>query len=95
VDDAAEGIVRAAVKSLPTCPINLGAGQEITIREIAKKIAAVAGYEGEFAWDSTKPDGQPRRSVNAQRAKSLLGWEPRISLDEGIDRTYRWMSKEI
>jgi GDP-L-fucose synthase len=95
VDDAAEGIVRAAERNVPTCPINLGAGQEITIAEVARKIAEVTGFTGNFAWDKDKPDGQPRRSVNAQRAKDLLGWEPKISLAEGLDRTYRWIKKEF
>jgi GDP-L-fucose synthase len=95
VDDAAEGIVRAAAKNVPTLPINLGAGAEITIKTLATMIARVVGYEGKFAWDDSKPDGQPRRSVNAQRAFDLLGWESKISLAEGLDRTYRWMSSEV
>lgn len=95
VDDAAEGIVRAAAKNVPTLPINLGAGAEITIKTLATMIARVVGYEGKFAWDDSKPDGQPRRSVNAQRAFDLLGWESKISLAEGLDRTYRWMASEV
>jgi GDP-L-fucose synthase len=95
VDDAAEGIVRAINPAATTSPINLGAGHEISIRDIAQKIAKVTGFEGKFEWDPSKPDGQPRRSVNAQRAEALLGWKPRISLDEGIDRTYRWMEEVI
>lgn len=95
VDDAAEGIVRAAERDIPTCPINLGAGREILVFEIAQKIAEITGFSGVIMWDKNKPDGQPRRSVNAQRANDLLGWTPKISLEEGLDRTYRWMKEEL
>jgi nucleoside-diphosphate-sugar epimerase len=69
-------------------PLNLGKGEEISIADLAEKIRGIVGYTGKIVWDRSKPDGQPRRSVNAQRANDLLGWKPAISLDEGLSRTY-------
>jgi GDP-L-fucose synthase len=88
VDDAAEAIARAAAYYSSDLPLNLGRGEEISIANLAEKIRGIVGYTGQIAWDRSKPDGQPRRSVNAQRANDLLGWKPAISLDEGLARTY-------
>jgi len=90
VDDAAEGILRAAeVMEAPT-PINLGAGFEITIRDLVHLIAELTGFEGEIRWDETKPDGQPRRSLDTSRAKELLDWESQTSFREGLKQTIDW-----
>jgi GDP-L-fucose synthase len=69
-------------------PINVGFGEEISIRDLATTIAGVVGYEGEIRWDSTKPDGTPRKILDSGRIRAL-GWTPRIGLLEGITRTYR------
>ena len=90
VDDAAEGIVRAAEVMDEPVPINLGGGVEISIRDLVAKIAAACGYAGRIAWDPSKPDGQPRRSLDISRARHLLGWEPRQDFDTGLAATVNW-----
>jgi GDP-L-fucose synthase len=90
VDDAAAGIIRAAeVMDEPT-PINLGAGFEITIKDLVELIARLTGFEGEIRWDASKPDGQPRRCLDTSRAKSLLDWEARVGFEEGLTKTIAW-----
>jgi GDP-L-fucose synthase len=90
VDDAAEGIVLALEHLDEPEPVNLGAATEIGIRELAEKIAQITGFEGRFVWDSSKPDGQPRRAVDGSRAKVLLGWSPTVGFEEGLTRTVEW-----
>jgi len=90
VDDAAEGIVRATEIMEEPVPINLGGGVEIAIRDLVRKIAAACGYPGRITWDSSKPDGQPRRSLDITRAKTLLGWAPRQDFDTGLAATVAW-----
>ena len=90
VDDAAEGIVRAAEVMEEPVPINLGGGIEISIRDLVAKIAAACDYRGRIAWDSSKPDGQPRRSLDISRARALLGWSPRQDFDAGLRATVEW-----
>ena len=68
--------------------INIGYGSDITIRELAEKIAKAAGFKGELKWDSTKPDGMYRKLMDSSKARSL-GWKPQITLDEGIERTVK------
>lgn len=90
VEDAADGIIAAAESYEGVEPINLGADREITIRETAETIAAVTGFAGKLAWDTTKPDGQPRRRIDPSRAASLLGWRARMDFREGLTRTVEW-----
>jgi GDP-L-fucose synthase len=90
VEDAAEAIVRALEKLEGSEPVNLGSGSEISIRELAEKIAALTGYRGRLAWDPAKPDGQPRRMLDTSRAARALGWRARTSLDEGLAKTVAW-----
>ena len=90
VDDAAEGIVRAAEVMEEPVPINLGGGVEISIRDLVEKIAAACDYRGRIAWDTGKPDGQPRRSLDISRARSLLGWAPRQDFEAGLRATVKW-----
>jgi GDP-L-fucose synthase len=90
VDDAAEGIVRAAEVMEEPVPINLGGGIEISIRDLVAKIAAACDYRGRIAWDSSKPDGQPRRGLDISRARALLGWSPRQDFDTGLRATVEW-----
>jgi len=90
VDDAAEGIVLALQRLETRDPVNLGSATEIGIGELAERIARIAGFEGRFVWDPSKPDGQPRRAVDGSRARRLLGWSPRVSFEEGLSRTVEW-----
>jgi GDP-L-fucose synthase len=90
VDDAAEGIVRAAEVMNEPVPINLGGGVEIPIRDLVTKIAAACGYTGRIVWDTSKPDGQPRRGLDITRARTLLGWAPRQDFDHGLADTVAW-----
>jgi GDP-L-fucose synthase len=69
--------------------INIGSGNDLTIRELAERIADIVGYRGVLEWDKTKPDGTPRKLLDVSRM-SALGWRPRIALDVGIRETYRW-----
>ena len=90
VDDCVEGLVLAAERYDGADPVNLGASHEISIRDLAELIADVTGFEGTITWDTTKPNGQPRRSVDGSRAKELFGFEARTPLREGLERTVAW-----
>jgi len=72
--------------------INVGTGQDVTIKELAQTIADVVGYNRDIGWDPTKPNGTPRKVLNVDKIKSL-GWEPKIGLREGIGKTYEWYKK--
>jgi GDP-L-fucose synthase len=87
VEDAARGIVDAVERYDGREPLNLGSEEEITIRDLAAKVAGVVGYRGRFVWDSSMPDGQPRRSVSNARARAAIGWFPTTDLDIGLART--------
>ncbi len=90
VDDAAEGLIRAAEVLDTPEPINLGTGMEITIRDLITLIAKLSGFSGEIRWDSTKPDGQPRRCLDVTRAAELLDWRAQVGFEEGLKRTIAW-----
>jgi GDP-L-fucose synthase len=90
VDDAAEGIVRAAETMEDPEPINLGTNMEISIRDLVELIARLVGFEGEIRWDPTKPDGQPRRCLDVTRARERLGWQAQVPFEEGLRRTIEW-----
>lgn len=90
VEDAAEAIVLAAEKYEQAGPMNLGSGQEVSIRDLVEMIQAMTGYAGEVIWDQTKPDGQPRRSLDTSKASDFLGWRARVPLREGLRRTIEW-----
>ncbi|MBX9582519.1 MAG: GDP-L-fucose synthase [Gemmataceae bacterium] len=90
VRDAAEGIARAADRYDDPDPVNLGSGQEITIRELAGLIAEGCGYRGRLAWDRTKPDGQPRRCLDTSRAKERFGWAATTPFRDGLGETIAW-----
>jgi GDP-L-fucose synthase len=97
VEDAAEGIVRAAEAMTEPTPMNLGAGFEITIKNLIELIARLTGFaesDDEIArrirWDTSKPDGQPRRSLDTTRAKQLMGWEARTPFEQGLRQTIDW-----
>jgi len=90
VEDAAEATVLATERYDEGDPVNLGAGFEITIRDLAQKIAALTGYVGEFVWDSSQPDGQPRGSLDTWRAFERFGFKASADFDEGLRRTIEW-----
>ena len=90
VEDAAEAIALALERLEGSEPINLGAGREISIRDLAQTIARLIGFQGRLVWDPTKPDGQPRRCLDTTRARELLGWTARTPFEEGLARTIEW-----
>ena len=90
VEDCAEGIALAAERYDGAEPVNLGSGQEISIRDLAEVVAEVVGFEGEIEWDASKPNGQPRRCLDVTRARELFGFEARTPLREGLERTVEW-----
>lgn len=90
VEDAAEGVVAALERLESSEPVNLGSGLEVSIRDLAGRIAAITGFQGQIRWDPSKPDGQPRRCLDTSRAKAWLGWSSTTSLDEGLRRTVEW-----
>jgi GDP-L-fucose synthase len=90
VDDAAEGIVLAAERYDGSEPVNLGVGQEISIRDLVELIARLVGFEGQIRWDATKPDGQPRRALDTSRARDLFGFTASTSFEDGLRRTIEW-----
>lgn len=93
VADAAEGILLAAENYNGAEPVNIGAGFEITIRQLVEKIAALTGFKGEIRWDSSRPDGQPRRCLDVSRAKEYFGFEVKTSFEEGLKAVIEWYKK--
>jgi GDP-L-fucose synthase len=94
VGDAAEAFALAAVRYDGDEPVNIGAGKEISIRELAELVAELSGFEGEIRWDTSMPNGQPRRSLDATRARELFGFEARTPLRDGLERTIAWYRAE-
>lgn len=90
VEDAAEGILLAAEQYEGNLPVNLGTGEEISIRDLARLIAAEVGFTGQIQWDVTKPNGQPRRCLDVSRAKQLFGFQARHGLSDGVRKTVQW-----
>jgi GDP-L-fucose synthase len=90
VEDCAEAIVLAAQRYDGGDPVNVGTGVETSIRETVELVAELTGYEGEIVWDTSMPNGQPRRSLDASRAKELFGFEAKTPLREGLERTIAW-----
>jgi len=94
VQDAAEGIILATEEYNKADPVNLGAGFEISIKELAELICELAGFDGEIEWDASMPDGQPRRCLDTSKAKKEFGFEARTDFREGLRRTIEWYKKE-
>jgi GDP-L-fucose synthase len=94
VEDCAEGIHLASQHYEGAEPVNLGTGQEISIRELAELVAELTGFEGELVWDTSKPNGQPRRQLDVSRAEELFGFHARTPLRTGIERTVAWYRAE-
>lgn len=95
VEDAAEGILLATEKYDKPDPVNLGVGREITIKELVDLIAELAGYRGKIVWDTSKPDGQPRRYLNTKKAKEEFGFEAKTPLEEGLKKTIEWYEDNL
>jgi GDP-L-fucose synthase len=93
VEDCAAGIVAALEQYDSPEPMNLGSGREITIRELTELIARLSEFKGRIEWDSTKPDGQPRRQLDVTRARESIGFGARTNLEDGLARTIEWFSK--
>ena len=93
VEDCARGIADAAEKYDSPEPVNLGAGFEITIKDLVEKIRSLVDFEGQIVWDSSQPDGQPRRCLDTSLAKELFGFEAKMPFDEGLNRTIEWYEK--
>ena len=90
VTDAAEAIVTATERVDRPVPMNLGTGQEITIRALVELIARLSKFEGEILWDADKPNGQPRRCLDTRRASDMMGWRAQVSFDQGLRETIQW-----
>jgi len=95
VEDAAEGIILATEKYNKSNPVNLGSGFEISIEALVELIAEIAGFDGEIRWDTSKPDGQPRRCLDVSRAKEEFGFEARVDFREGLERTIEWYKEKM
>jgi GDP-L-fucose synthase len=93
VEDAAEAVVLAAEKYGKPDLVNLGSGQEISVRDLVEQIRDLVGYKGSVRWDPTQPDGQPRRCLDTTRALAEFGWVARTTLREGLQRTIEWFSQ--
>jgi GDP-L-fucose synthase len=94
VEDAARGIRMASESYDGAEPVNLGAGFEIQVRDLVKLICRVMGFRGEIRWDSGKPDGQPRRSLDTSRAERLFGFRAAVGFEDGLRRTIDWYRQQ-
>jgi GDP-L-fucose synthase len=90
VDDAAEAILLASERYDGSDPVNVGSGEEISIRDLATRIAALTGFTGRIDWDTSRPNGQPRRKLDVSRARDRFGFEATTPFDEGLRRTVQW-----
>ncbi|MBM3769918.1 MAG: GDP-L-fucose synthase [Acidimicrobiia bacterium] len=95
VADAAEGIVLASERFDGDEPVNLGSGNEISIRDLVTLIARLTGFEGQIVWDTTKPNGQPRRQLDVSRAARLFGFHAQTSFEDGLRRTIEWYRRSL
>jgi len=95
VEDAAKGIILSAEKYNKPDPVNLGSGMEITIRDLAHLIANLTGFEGDLLWDTTKPDGQPRRCLDVSRARDEFGFVAQTPFEEGLKNTIEWYARSV
>ena len=95
VEDAAEGILLATEKYNDSEPVNLGSGMEISIKDLVELIAKLTGFNGRFVWDTSKPNGQPRRRLNVERAEREFGFKAKIDFEEGLRRTIEWYKEQV
>jgi len=94
VEDAARGIALATERYNQSEPVNLGSGFEISIKDLVEKIAKTTGFTGDIVWDTTKPNGQPRRALDTSRAKERFGFEAHTDFDEGLKNTIAWYQEQ-
>ncbi|SHG28505.1 GDP-L-fucose synthase [Flavobacterium fluvii] len=94
VDDMAEGVVFALENKLPDYLYNVGTGEDLTIKQLAETIQKITGHQGEIIWDSTKPDGTPRKLMDVSKMHEL-GWKHKVDLEEGIQKTYNWFLEHV
>jgi GDP-L-fucose synthase len=94
VEDAAEGLLLATERYNGSEPFNLGSGQEISIKNLAEIIARLVEFDGEIVWDTSKPNGQPRRALDTSRAEQYFGFRAQMPLEEGLRRTIDWYMKQ-
>jgi len=94
VEDAADAIVTAAEKYAKPDPVNLGSGQEISVRDLLAQICTLTGFSGSIRWDSSKPDGQPRRCLDTSRAFAEFGWRAKVPLSQGLRHTINWFQEQ-
>lgn len=90
VEDAAEGILLATEQYNQSLPVNLGSSYEISIKDLLETIARLTNFTGEIRWDTTKPNGQPRRKLDTSRAEKLFGFKSQTSFEEGLRQTIAW-----
>lgn len=90
VEDCARGILAAAERYDSPDPVNLGAGMEVSMKTLAETVAELVGFEGELQWDTTRPNGQPRRMLDVSRARDSFGWSAEVPFEEGLRRTIDW-----
>jgi GDP-L-fucose synthase len=94
VEDAADGIVMAAERYESPEPVNLGRGEEVSISRLAEIIAEHTGFAGDIVWDTSKPNGQPRRMLDVSRARREFGFRAPTTLEQGLDRTITWFLQQ-
>lgn len=94
VEDAADGLILAAERYDGPEPVNLGSGFEISIKDLANLIARYVGFSGKIAWDTSMPNGQPRRRLDTRRAKELFGFQATVPFEEGLRRTINWYEQQ-
>ena len=95
VRDAARGILLAADRYNKPEPVNLGAGVEITIRDLSETVCELCGFGGKIRWDASRPDGQPRRCLDTSRAREEFGFVAQTSFREGLQETIRWFQENV
>ena len=95
VEDAAEGILLASERYNESDPVNLGSDMEISIRDLVHLIARLVGFEGQIVWDTSKPDGQPRRALDTSKAWQLFGFRAQTPFEEGLRRTIEWYRRSL
>lgn len=93
VNDAVDGLILVAERYNQPEPINLGSGEEVSIRELVETVCRLMNFKGSVHWQTDKPDGQPRRVLDISRARRELGFSPKVSLEEGLQKTIDWMRK--
>jgi nucleoside-diphosphate-sugar epimerase len=94
VEDAADGLVQATSHYNSPAPINIGSSYEISIRELAQIIAKETGFEGRIVWDTSRPNGQPRRKLDVSKAKEAFGFESHTNFREGLRQTIAWYKEQ-